>query len=93
MTLVNQMFNMTQCAGGSQTPSPIQALSTPHPQTPEHVSEAHMSQLSSLMSKLMVTPTGSLPHMEMIEEGDGDIVTHFLAISPNPSIHGKNIHN
>ena len=93
MTLVSRMFDVTQCAGGSQSPSPIQALSTPHPPTPEHIIEAHMSQLSSLTSKLMVTPTGSPPHMEMIEEGDRDIIAHFVAISPNPSLHGKNIPN
>ena len=87
-TFVNRMFDVSQCAAGSHSPSPIQSLSSPHPQTPEHLTEENISQLSSLTSRLMVTPTGSPHQLEMMEGGDREVLAHFGIASTDPSING-----
>ena len=86
MTLVNNMFDVSQCARGSQSPSPIQNLSTPHPQTPEQLTEENIAKLSSLTSQMMVTPTGSPDQLELMEESHRDVLARFGTVSFNHSL-------
>jgi hypothetical protein len=100
-TVALNIFDLSQCTEGQETPSPFQRLLTPHPESPGRLTQAQMADFSShITSNLMSTPTSSPPRPELIENvmaawseplpeqmenTESDLTQRFEAASITPS--------
>ena len=73
MIVANRIFNLAECTGGPDTPSPFRRLLTPHPESPGRLTQEQIAGVSSrITSDLMVTPSSSPPHPEFIPMSESE---------------------
>jgi hypothetical protein len=62
MTMASHIFDLSECSGGADTPSPFRRLLTPHPESPGRLTQDEIADISSLItSNPLATPTSSPP--------------------------------